>query len=88
MKKINDVGARLWPLQEEVGKFKGSKTSREYLSLEEKLTQQILELDAIDAGRDEHVRAARKNTVDYIQTLLRALDNAAINQWSITWIYL
>ena len=77
MRKINEIGSNLWSLQEEVANFKAAKGSREYLTLEEKLTRQMLELDAIDTGGEEQVRAARKNTVDYIQTLLQSLDATA-----------
>ena len=55
--------------------FRGAKGSREFLTLEEKLTQQLLALDAIDTGGEEHIRSARKATVDHIQDLLRSLDN-------------
>ena len=77
MQKINDIGSNLLTLQEEVSNFQGAKGCKEFLTLEEKLTRQILDLDAIDTGGDERIRAARKNTVEYIQSLLCALDNAA-----------
>ena len=77
MKKINNIGSSLEALQEEVSHFQGAKGSKEFLTIEEKLTRQILELDAIDTGGDQQIRAARKNTVEYIQSLLHALDNAA-----------
>lgn len=77
MQKISDIGSSLETLQEEVSRFQGVKGSKEFLTIEEKLTRQILELDAIDTGGDKQIRAARKNTVEYIQSLLHALDNAA-----------
>lgn len=77
MQKISDIGSGLETLQEEVSRFQGVKGSKEFLALEEKLTCQILDLDAIDTGGDKQIRAARKNTVEYIQSLLHALDSAA-----------
>ena len=58
-------------------RFRGAKGCREFLTLEEKLTRQLLALDAIDTGGKEHIRSARKNTVDHIQDLLRILDTNA-----------
>ena len=72
---INEIGSNLGPLREEVIQFRGAKGSREFLTLEEKLTRQLLALDAIDTGGEEMVRSARKATVDHIQELLRILDN-------------
>ena len=75
--KINEIGSSLGVLREEVIQFRGAKGSREFLTLEEKLTRQLLELDAIDTGGEEMIRSARKRTVDHIQELLRILDNNA-----------
>ena len=75
--KINEIGSNLGPLRDEVTQFRGAKGSREFLTLEEKLTQQLLALDAVDTDGDEQIRFARKNTVDHIQELLRILDHNA-----------
>ena len=73
--KINEIRSSLGPLREEVVQFRGAKGSREFLTLEETLTRQLLALDAIDTGGEEPIRSARKGTVDHIQELLRILDN-------------
>lgn len=75
--KIKDIVWSLTSLREEVSKFKGAKGSREFLTLEEKLTRQLLSLDAIDTGGEEQIRSARKSTVDQIQELLYILDSIA-----------
>ena len=73
--KINEIRSSLGPLREEVVQFRGAKGSRDFLTLEETLTRQLLALDAIDTGGEESIRSARKGTVDHIQELLRILDN-------------
>lgn len=77
IQKINDIGSSMASLREEVTLFRGTKDSREYVTLEENLTRQLLDLDAIDTDGDEHIRAARKKVVDYIQYLLHTLEGAA-----------
>ena len=62
---------------QEVAMFRGTKGSKEFLTLEEKLTREVLELDAIETGGDDYVRATRKSAVEYAQTLLRSLDDGA-----------
>ena len=75
--KIQEIGSSLGALRDEVTQFRDAKGSREFLTLEEKLTRQLLALDAIDTGGEEQIRSARKNTIDHIQELLHILDNNA-----------
>lgn len=55
--------------------FSGSKQSKQYLELEEKLNSLLELVDAVEVCGNYHVRRARKEVVNIVQNALKTLDN-------------
>jgi BCL2-associated athanogene 3 len=55
----------------------GSKTSREYLYLEEMLTRLLIRLDGVDTGGSDEVRNYRRQAVKSVQSVLEQLERKA-----------
>lgn len=64
------------PLGEQVASISSEAASAtEGLGLEEKLTKLLLQLDGVAAGEDVELRAARKQRVERIQSMLDELES-------------
>lgn len=72
---IDKIIAEVDSYKVEVEKFKGEKTSKEYRYLEEMLTRCQLALDNVETHGDVQVRKKRKETVNYIESILRTLES-------------
>ncbi|XP_062378546.1 BAG family molecular chaperone regulator 5 isoform X2 [Sardina pilchardus] len=64
----------LGQLQGQVLGFEGRRQDKSYAVLEELLTKQLLDLDAVDSQGDADAKAARKQAVKYAQNILSYLD--------------
>uniref|UniRef100_A0A146MCF4 BAG domain-containing protein Samui n=1 Tax=Lygus hesperus TaxID=30085 RepID=A0A146MCF4_LYGHE len=62
-------------LKQRVDAFKGSKTDKEYVYLDEMLTRNLLKLDNIDSEGREEVRMARKEVIKLIQQCINVLES-------------
>ncbi|XP_043537472.1 BAG family molecular chaperone regulator 4 isoform X1 [Chiloscyllium plagiosum] len=75
--KVEQVLVELRQLEAEVDCFEGTRGDKAYRRLEELLTKQLLELDAVETDGHEHVRQARKEAVHRIQGVLEKLETLA-----------
>ncbi|KAM5130007.1 BAG family molecular chaperone regulator 5 [Mantella aurantiaca] len=61
-------------LQKEVLSFDGNRSDRNYVRLEELLTNQLIALDAIDSQGDDRSKEARRQAVKFANNILSYLD--------------
>jgi len=66
----DDVGG----LMDKIEKFKGSKTDKEYLYLDEMLTRHLIALDGIDPEGEAEIRQLRKESIKSVNRCLSLLD--------------
>jgi len=59
---------------EKIENFKGSKTDKEYLYLDEMLTRHLISLDGIDPEGDLEIRQLRKGSIKSVNRCLSLLD--------------
>lgn len=69
-KEVNDLRAK-------IENFKGSRTDKEYIYLDEMLTRNLLKLDDIDTEGKDNVRSARKEAIKTIQRCISVLEGNA-----------
>lgn len=75
--KLDKIKEDVRVLLEKIENFKGSKTDKEYLYLDEMLTRHLLALDCIETeGRDD-IRQLRKDSIRSINRCLSMLDSRA-----------
>ena len=67
-------------LRSKIENFKGSRTDKEYIYLDEMLTRNLLKLDDIDTEGKDNVRAARKEAIKSIQRCISVLEGKAAMQ--------
>lgn len=71
------MAAAVGPLAEQVQSISSEAASAtEGLGLEEQLTKLLLKLDGVAVGDDAELRAARKQHVDRIQSILDELESS------------
>ena len=71
--KIQKIQASVLALMDNVEKFDG-KSRKEYLYLDEMLTQNLLKLDTIDAEGKENIKQARREAIHAINSLISVLE--------------
>ena len=71
---IQSILKKAEKLEKEVLAFDESSKSKAYLAIEEKLTRLLIELDGIEANRDENIRLTRKRAVQQLQRALTQLE--------------
>ena len=76
---IEQVQEAVRDLSSRVEAFKGDTKDREYLCLEESLTQHMLSLDGINANGHEEIRQMRKETITLINLCLTKLEQKLVN---------
>ena len=59
---------------DKIEKFKGSKTDKEYLYLDEMLTRHLISLDGIDPEGELEIRQLRKESIKSVNRCLSLLD--------------
>lgn len=73
--KIQKIQNDVLELMNRVEQFKGgSRTDKEYLYLDEMLTQNLLKLDTIDAEGKDNIKAARKEAIKCINKCISVLE--------------
>jgi NTP pyrophosphatase (non-canonical NTP hydrolase) len=78
--KLRKIQSEVEELLQRVEKFQGSKKDKEYLYLDDLLTQKLCLLDGIDSeGRDD-IRKLRKDSIKTINRCLSMLDRHATPQ--------
>lgn len=77
MTLVANVQKDVLELKQTVDAFKGSKSSKEYIYLDEMLTRNLLKLDNIETGGKEELRAARKEVIKLIQECINVLESAS-----------
>ena len=76
LKQIDIVRAQVHDIAPQILAFHGTKTTKEYVKLEEILTKQLLTLDSVDTlGGNHKIRTSRKMVVMETQELLRHLES-------------
>lgn len=78
MEQIQEVHENVNELLKEVETFKGIKTDKKYLYLEDQLERCLCKLDNIMSEGVEEIRQARKNCVKFIQQALDQLELKAM----------
>ena len=71
---IQSILKKAEKLEKEALAFDESSKSKAYLAIEEKLTRLLIELDGIEANRDENIRLTRKRAVQQLQRALTQLE--------------
>lgn len=74
MEKIAEVRKSVTEYQDQIKKFTGVKTDKEYIYLDEMLTRALLQLDNIDPDGRDDVRQARKTLVKDINDTIVAME--------------
>ena len=64
-------------LMRKIDSFRGAKTDKEYLFLDEMLTRNLLILDSIETGGREDIRQMRRDSIKTINRCLSMLDRKA-----------
>lgn len=78
IEKIQQIQREVLDLMTEVEKFEGkTRRDKEYIYLDEMLTQNLLKLDTIDTDGQEKVKLARKEAVKCINRCLSVLEAKA-----------
>ncbi|XP_055375843.1 BAG domain-containing protein Samui-like [Condylostylus longicornis] len=75
--KIQLIQKEIIHLMEKVEAFEGTKESKEYVYLDEMLTQNLLKLDTIDTDGKDNIKAARKEVINCINKCITALETKA-----------
>jgi len=75
--KVQKVKEEVQSLRERIEQFKGEKTDKEYLYLDEMLTRQLLMLDGVETFGKEDIRSLRKESINAINRCLSLLDSKA-----------
>lgn len=71
--KIQKIQSSVLELMDSVEKFDG-KSRKEYLYLDEMLTQNLLKLDTIDAEGKENIKQARREAIKCVNGLISVLE--------------
>lgn len=71
--KIQKIQSSVLALMDSVDKFDG-KSRKEYLYLDEMLTQNLLKLDTIDAEGKENIKQARREAIRCVNGLISVLE--------------
>jgi BCL2-associated athanogene 3 len=72
--KVKKVKEEVASLRERIENFKGKKTDKEYLYLDEMLTRQLLSLDGVETFGKDDIRTMRKESINAINRCLSMLD--------------
>ena len=75
--KVKSIQDKLQDIKKRIEDFKGSKTDKEYLYLDDLLTRYLLQLDCIDSGGREEIRKIRKESIVSVNRCLSLLDHRA-----------
>ncbi|GFO03990.1 Bag domain protein [Plakobranchus ocellatus] len=75
---INNVVLEVKSLEDQVNSFQGTKQDKQYKYLEEMLTRSLLKTDSVEAGSNDSVRQARKQTVRMIEAAINLLELKAL----------
>lgn len=75
--RVQNIQREVEELRAKIENFKGSRTDKEYIYLDEMLTRNLLKLDDIDTEGKENVRAARKKAIKSIQRCISVLEGKA-----------
>lgn len=79
--QIDMILTSVQDLEKQIDGFQSHKDSKEYKTIDEMLTRNLLALDKIDSNGSEIVRRKRKESVEIIENCLRNLElRAAANQ--------
>jgi len=74
MDAIEQIAAKANELKSTVEQFIGNKSDKQYIYLEEMLTQLLIKLDKIDSDGQDNIRTMRKNAVRTVQMTIDQLE--------------
>lgn len=74
MEAIQQIAAKANELKSTVEEFSGNKCDKQYVFLEEMLTQLLIKLDKIESYGQENIRMMRKNAVRTVQMTIDQLE--------------
>lgn len=80
--KLKKIQQEVSELLERVEKFSGSKKDKEYLFLDDLLTQKMCILDGIESEGQDDIRKMRKDSIKAINRCLSLLDKRALSALS------
>lgn len=73
--KLDKIKADVDVLLEKIENFKGTKSDKEYLYLDEMLTRHLIALDGVDPEGQQEIRQLRKESIKSVNRCLSMLDS-------------
>lgn len=73
--KLDKIKADVDVLLEKIENFKGTKSDKEYLYLDEMLTRHLISLDGVDPEGQQEIRQMRKESIKSVNRCLSMLDS-------------
>lgn len=80
--KLDTIRQEVEKLGERIQNFKGSRSDKEYLYLDDMLTKKLIALDGIDTAGREEIRQLRKDSISFVNRCLSRLDEKATENLS------
>jgi len=78
IEKLQKVMAEIESLTSRIDNFKGSKTDKEYLYLDEMMTRHLIALDGIEPDGRDDIRQLRKESIKSVNYCLSMLDKKVV----------
>ncbi len=75
--KIQNIQKEIQSLMDQVDNFNGTRKDKNYIILDEMLTQNLLKLDTIDTDGKEKIKQARREAIKCINTCISVLEAKA-----------
>lgn len=75
--KIHNIQKEIQGLMDQVDNFNGTRKDKNYMYLDEMLTQNLLKLDTIDTDGKEKIKQARREAIKCINTCISVLEAKA-----------
>lgn len=75
--KIHNIQREIQGLMDQVDNFNGTRKDKNYMYIDEMLTQNLLKLDTIDTDGKEKIKQARREAIKCINTCISVLEAKA-----------
>lgn len=75
--KIHNIQKEIQGLMDQVDSFNGTRKDKNYMYIDEMLTQNLLKLDTIDTDGKEKIKQARREAIKCINTCISVLEAKA-----------
>ncbi|KAJ6638762.1 BAG domain-containing protein Samui [Pseudolycoriella hygida] len=75
--KIQNIQKEIQSLMDQVENFNGTRKDKNYMYIDEMLTQNLLKLDTIDADGKDKIKQARREAINCVNTCISVLEAKA-----------